>query len=174
MTKTYTSTEIIANRDLTTVEINKLWNIITVYNVVEKGYNCNYDIKACYEKIKKLNDDRSNFKLYSMAVNLGFTKMEDIPESSIQHYIFELYEVTNLIAKLTTIPVLNPITKQKKGKAKLKETESMTSAFIKKEINKLNKRQLELKFLLNTENDKRSFTVTTNTVSMIPTMNVAA
>lgn len=174
MTKTYTSTEIIANRDLTTDEINKTWNIISVYNVIDKGYVCNYDIKLCYEKIKKLNQDRTNFKIYSMATNLGYTNFDDFPTASLYSYIFELYEVTNMIAKLTTIKTINPVLKIKKGKASLKKSETLTSAFIKKEIDKLSKRQLELKFLLNSENDKRTFTVTTNTISMMPTMNVAA
>lgn len=120
-------------------EIKNLWNILKQENMIEKGQIRNYDMKSVFAKIKNLAHERTKYKMYSLIVNLGFKTKPDFKKAApntIYDTIYELSELQEIIVKLDSIPVFDPLYKSKKGKA-ITKTEEITSYFVKKEKNLL-------------------------------------
>jgi hypothetical protein len=115
-----------------------------VENVVNKNYKRNYDLKAIYEQIKGLCNQRAAVKLNLLAINLGFKSMKDLPKDCNQATVFKLCELKEIKTQLGTIKTLNPMLKIKKGKQNLNRTEALTSNWIKARIKELDLEIIEL------------------------------
>lgn len=60
-------------RDTTSQEITRLWHIIRTHNVQKKNTKSLFDLNKIYADIKVNTVTRINLKLYSLAINLGYT-----------------------------------------------------------------------------------------------------
>lgn len=132
------ATNLIEKRDKLSAEITKYWNIINVENVVNRNYKRNYDLKALFDTIKSLSEQRVTIKMKSLALNLGFKNFNDLPKDCIQFDIFRLCELQELKVRLSKIKTLNPKLKIAKGKKNLNKVEALTSNWIKARIDELN------------------------------------
>lgn len=164
-----TSTEIIEKRDNLSQEITRTWNIIKTENVIPTGYIRNYNMKALLEKIVSLSKERIEIKLCSLAVNLGFEDINDLPKNAYP-IIYKLSELNEMYIQLERIRTIHWKTK-KYGGDKLKETEELTKGYIENyrsklsvEINKLKKDLIDFNVNRELKTTKRvvklKFTVT--------------
>lgn len=138
------STEIIAKREKINKSLKRNWGIIRSENVVDKNYTRSYDMKNLLASIEADAIERINTKLDSICINLGYAKRSDLPATSIFPTIYELSEKNEMFVQLGLIPTLDLKKKAAKGKKNLKETEELTSDYIKKLRDKL---QLEINSL---------------------------
>lgn len=129
-----TAKNILSKRDNLSNEISKYWNIIYVENVVNHNYKRNYDLKALYETILDLAEQRSLTKFKALCINMGIFKFSEVPMDNIQLDIFRLAEMKEIKVKLGKIRTINPKLKAAKGKKALNKTEVLTSNWIKARI----------------------------------------
>jgi len=69
-----TAKNILSKRDNLSNEISKYWNIIYVENVVNRNYKRNYDLKALYETILDLAEQRNSKLCVSIWESLNSQK----------------------------------------------------------------------------------------------------
>lgn len=146
--------KLIEKRTQLSSDITKYWNIISVENVVNKNYKRTYDLKALYENIKLLADERILVKLKLLYLNLGFTKFKDISTDCNQYDVFRLCELQEMKVHLSRIKTINPALKAKKGKKALSKTEALTSNWIKARINELDLEIIKIKEKLTKFNEE--------------------
>lgn len=157
-----TSTEIIEKRDKLSADITRTWNIIKMENVVFRGFKRNYDMKVLLDSIFDKCKERIEIKLQSLALNLGFTDINDLPEDSIYPTIFAVGELKEIKKQLSHVPTLDPEIIKKVGKKRMKKTEVLTRGFVKNlsealtiKINTLNKELLDYNAVHSLENTER-------------------
>ena len=138
-------------------EIRGYWNIIHTENLVPKNYTRKFDIKATYDRIKTVSEERAIVKLKLLCINLGFKKFSELPKDSIQLDIFKLSELTEIKKQLEKVKTLNPVLKAKKGKKNLNRTEVLTSNWIKARIKELDLEILAIQDKLTKFNDNIEF-----------------
>ena len=117
--------------------ITKYWNIIKTENVVSKESKRNYDLKAVYNEILNMSEERVLMKLYLQCINMGFKKFSELSPDSIYITIFKLSEYNERNFHLSKVRTLDPRLKRAKGKKNLKYTEELTVQFINAEKSKL-------------------------------------
>ena len=109
-------------------EITKYWDIISKQNVIPKALKRSHDLKKLYTEINCLADQRALVKLKLIAINMGYKRFKDIPESINQYDVFKLCELQEIKVKLQRIPTLNPVIKAKKGKKALRATRLLVAS----------------------------------------------
>lgn len=139
-----TAKNILSKRDNFSNTIAKYWNIIMIENVVLRNYKRNYDLKALFNEIIELSQKRSTAKFKALCINMGFTKMTDVPKDNIQLDIFNLAELKEIKVKLGKIRTINPKLKAAKGKKALNKTEMLTSNWIKERIKEIDLKITEI------------------------------
>lgn len=154
MTSILTSKYLINKRDELSKEITKYWNIIKAENVVKKEFKRNYNIETLYEKIQMMAEERILIKLYLQCINMGITKLSDLPENNNYITIFTLREKKEILFHLGKIPTLDIKIKRKEGKKNMNHTEVFTSSFIAAQIKQLTIAANELEKKLDEFNNK--------------------
>lgn len=130
------SKKIIEIRKTLDTEITKCWKIIRLENVMSKkainaGLGSGSDLKALYNHITQMQQNRIKIKGMLMCLNTGQTTFNFEEFKKTNNYsIFAACEAKEAIAQLKMIPTLNPKEKAKKGKSNLTKKETFTSAKI--------------------------------------------
>lgn len=120
---------LIAKRDELSSTITKYWNIIKVENKVNRSYTRNYDLKALYQSILDMTEQRALIKLKLLCINIGLKKFSDLPVDCNQYDVFKLSELREQKVQIGYIKTINPKEKSVKGKKNLKCTEIFTSSW---------------------------------------------
>lgn len=142
------SKNIITKRNSLNKDITKYWSIIRQENIISKAatkakLGSGFDLKALYNMITQLGEQRIKVKLYLQAINMGYTKFSEFKENTNYETIYTLNEKKEQYVQLGMIKVINPQFKSQKGKA-IKITETFT----KQKIDMLkNTLQLEINAL---------------------------
>lgn len=161
------ATEIILKRQTLSQTITNYWSIIKSENKINKTQKRNYDIKAVYDKIKIMAEERILIKLYQQCVNMGYKSTAEMPKDCLFPLIFQLAELQEQNVQLSLIPTLDPNKKQVKGKKALGETEEMTSAFIAKERATINLKINEIKKKMSEFNEKKELIIKPFTFQLV-------
>ena len=161
------ATEIINKRQTLSSNITNYWSIIRSENKINKSQKRNYDIKAVYENIKKMAEERILIKLYQQCINMGYKSTEEMPKDCLFPLIFQLAELQEQNVQLSLIPTLDPNKKIIKGKKALNETEEMTSAFIVKERVSINLKINEIKKKISEFNEKKELIIKPFTFQLV-------
>ena len=142
-----TPKNLLTKRDNVIADIKNSWSIIATNNVFPVGMKQKYDLNAVYGTIVKAEKTLVKTKVKLYLINLGFTKLTDLPATNSHSIIAELSQVKERITKLNLIP-----TKKEEG-----ETTVLTRAFIAKETVELLKKQKELEAALELFNSSIEF-----------------
>lgn len=161
-----TAKNILSNRDNISNTIAKYWNIIMIENVVLRNYKRNYDLKALFNEIIKLSQKRSMTKFKALCINMGFTKIIDVPKDNIQLDIFNLAELKEIKVKLGKIRTINPKLKSLKGKKALNKTEILTSNWIKERIKEIDLKITEIEKKISEFNESHELDETEPTLKL--------
>lgn len=161
-----TAKNILSKRDNFSNTIAKYWNIIMIENVVLRNYKRNYDLKALFNEIIELSQKRSMAKFKALCVNMGFTKMTDIPKDNIQLDIFNLAELKEIKVKLGKIRTINPKLKASKSKKALNKTEILTSNWIKERIKEIDLKITEIEKKISEFNESHELDETEPTLEL--------
>ena len=154
MKKIKKANEIIEERNKLSVEISRYWGTIRIENVVNRNYTRNYDLKALYENIKNLANQRIEAKLKMLCINMGLKSYSDLPEVCNQRDVFRLSELNEIFVQLGQIKTINPKLKAQKGKNNLNKTEALTSNWIAARKNEIELEITNLKNKLTEFNEK--------------------
>ena len=138
-------------------EITKYWDIISKQNVIPRALKRTHDLKALYNEILLLGNQRALVKLKLIAINMGYKKFKDLPENLNQYDVFKLCELQEIKVKLQRIPTINPVLKAKKGKKSLNKTEELTSNWIKARVKDIDLQIIELQEKLTKFNEDTEF-----------------
>lgn len=142
------STEIKAKLEKLHKDITWQWNIIRTENKVEKGYIRRYNMKALLDDIQNKANDRIQYKLDQLCINLGFKSRADLPKESIYPTIFKLSEINEQFVQIGILiekATIDPSYKMKKGKKNLKIEEELTRDYLTKIKNGLQLEIIDLK-----------------------------
>lgn len=142
------STEIKAKLEKLHKDITWQWNIIRTENKVEKGYTRRYNMKALLDDIQSKANDRIQYKLDQLCINLGFKSRADLPKESIYPTIFKLSEINEQFVQIGILiekATIDPSYKMKKGKKNLKIEEELTRDYLTKIKNGLQLEIIDLK-----------------------------
>lgn len=157
--KTTKITELIEKRDKLSAEITRYWSIINAENVIKKGFTRNYNLKELLTLIKILAEEQVNVKLRILCANMGI-KFRDLSPESNQITVFRYGALKEYYVKLTMVKTIDPVLKAKKGKKNLRETEELTSNYLKSraaevllQVNELNKKMIEFNETTEIEED---------------------
>ena len=161
------ATEIIAKRITLSQNITNYWSIIKSENKINKSQKRNYDVKAVYEKIKLMAEERLIIKLYQQCINMGYKSTTEMSKDCLFPLIFQLAELQEQNVQLSLIPTLDPNKKMVKGKKALGETEEMTSVFIIKERAAINLKINEIKKKISEFNEKKELIVKPFTFQLV-------
>lgn len=161
-----TAKNILSNRDNISNTIAKYWNIIMIENVVLRNYKRNYDLKALFNEIIELSQKRSMAKFKALCINMGFTKITDVPKDNIQLDIFNLAELKEIKVKLGKIRTINPKLKSLKGKKALNKTEILTSNWIKERIKEIDLKITEIEKKISEFNESHELDETEPTLKL--------
>lgn len=158
--------DILKKRDELSNTITKYWNIIHVENVVNKNYKRHYDLKALYNDISNMCEERSLTKLKALCINLGLFKFSDLPTDNIQLDIFKLAEYKEIKIRLNKIRTISPKLKAK-GKKNLNKTEVLTSDWIKARIKELDIKIIDIEKKIEEFNEAKELDETTAPMSLV-------
>lgn len=125
-----TSKDIITKRDILSETITRNWDIIKSENVVFRGYKRNYDMKLVLDNILTLCKERIEVKLQSLALNLGFEDIDDLPEDNNYATIYAISELKEIHKQLGIVPTIDPEIIKKYGKKKMRKTQILSRAYI--------------------------------------------
>lgn len=125
-----TSKDIITKRDTLSENITRNWDIIKSENVVFRGYKRNYDMKLVLDNILTLCKERIEVKLQSLALNLGFEDIDDLPEDNNYATIYAISELKEIHKQLGIVPTIDPEIIKKYGKKKMRKTQILSRAYI--------------------------------------------
>lgn len=125
-----TSKDIITKRDTLSETITRNWDIIKSENVVFRGYKRNYDMKLVLDNILTLCKERIEVKLQSLALNLGFEDIDDLPEDNNYATIYAISELKEIHKQLGIVPTIDPEIIKKYGKKKMRKTQILSRAYI--------------------------------------------
>lgn len=125
-----TSKDIITKRDNLSETITRNWDIIKSENVVFRGYKRNYDMKLVLDNILTLCKERIEVKLQSLALNLGFEDIDDLPEDNNYATIYAISELKEIHKQLGIVPTIDPEIIKKYGKKKMRKTQILSRAYI--------------------------------------------
>lgn len=159
MKKIKKANEIIEERNKLSIEISRYWGTIRIENVVNRNYTRNYDLKALYENIKNLANQRIEAKLEMLCINMGLKSYSDLPEVCNQRDVFRLSELNEIFVQLGQIKTINPKLKAQKGKNNLNKTEALTSNWIAARKNEIELEITNLKNKLTEFNEKAELEV---------------
>lgn len=141
------STAIIDKRNKLSKDITHYWLIIRRENIMSNKQIRNYDLAETYNQIKQMSEQRIKMKLFSQAINMGYTSYSDFIKDTNYESIFKLSELNEQLVQLGLIPVLNTSAKAAKGKSKANLNEAFSAAKIRAmkkkiqvEINGINKK----------------------------------
>lgn len=157
---------ILKKRDELSNNITKYWNIIQVENVVNKNFKRHYDLKALYNDILNMCEERSLTKLKALCINMGLFKFNDLPIDNIQLDIFKLAEYKEIKVRLGKIRTINPKLKAK-GKKNLNKTEMLTSDWIKARIKDLDIKIIDIEKKIEEFNEAKELDETTAPMSLV-------
>lgn len=158
--------DILKKRDELSNTITKYWNIIHVENVVNKNYKRHYDLKALYNDILNMCEERSLTKLKALCINLGLFKFSDLPIDNIQLDIFKLAEYKEIKIRLNKVRTISPKLKAK-GKKNLNKTEVLTSDWIKARIKELDIKIIDIEKKIEEFNEAKELDETTAPMSLV-------
>lgn len=150
------STDIKAKLEKLHKDITWQWYIIRSENKVEKGYKRRYDMKSLLEDIFSKAEERIQYKLDQLCINLGFKNRADLPKESIYPTIFKLSEINEQFVQIGILidkSTIDPSYKMKKGKKNLKEDEELTRDYLNKIKNNLQLQIIDLKKKLDDFNE---------------------
>lgn len=141
------SNAIIDKRNKLSKDITHYWLIIRRENIMSNKQMRNYDLAEILNHIKQKAEHRVSMKLFSQALNMGYTNFNEFKKDTNYESLFKLSELNEQLVQIGLIPTLNPATKASKGKKKMDLNEIFTSAKIRAmkkkiqiEINALNKK----------------------------------
>lgn len=125
-----TSKDIITKRDNLSETITRNWDIIKSENVIFRGYKRNYDMKLVLDNILTLCKERIEVKLQSLALNLGFEDINNLPEDNNYATIYAISELKEIHKQLGIVPTIDPEIIKKYGKKKMRKTQILSRAYI--------------------------------------------
>lgn len=120
-----TPKELIAKRENLINNIKKNWDRIKAFNSVENNFERPYDIKEVYKQIASDSYELVKIKVSIQAINMGLTKLADLPKGNMYELIFMLQQLKEQRIKLNMMPI--------KGSDVI-----ITKAFVDAENKKLN------------------------------------
>ena len=144
----------IEQRNKLSNDITKYWDIISKQNIMPKALKRTYDLKKTYNEIIALTDERAIVKLKLLAINMGYKKFKDLPDSINQFDVFKLCELQEIKVKLQRIPTLNPKIKNKKG---LNKSEMLTINWINARVKEIDLQIIDLQDKLTKFNEDTEF-----------------
>lgn len=164
------SKNIIDKRNKLNKDITKYWNIIRQENIMSKNaikaqMGSGFDLKALYNTIIQLSNNRIKTKLFLQAINMGYTNFSELKENTNYEDIYTLNEKKEQLVQLGMIKCISVTYKAKMGKnIKIAET------FTKQKIDQLkNDLQLEINNLekkIEDFNDKTELTISDDDAKM--------
>ena len=101
-------TELIKRRNGLCESIKKNWLRIALNNVVPEGKVRNYDVEALYKVIIEESALLIAIKVAIQAVNMGLSKVKDLPENSLYPIIYSLQQLKEQKVKLLGVPTDKP------------------------------------------------------------------
>lgn len=95
--------ELIKKRELLLKNIKLNWNRINAFNVVEKGFVRDFDLKEVYKQIIKDSMSLIEVKVAIQAVNMGLSSMDALPKNSLYPTIYMLQQLKEQKIKLMLV-----------------------------------------------------------------------
>ena len=151
------SSKIIDKRNNISREITNYWKIIKTENVVKKGYTRSYNLKQVFEAILKDAEKRINYKLMLQCINMGLHSLKELSSNNNYKNVFILSELEERKVQLGLIKTIDPAKKKAIGKHALKETEELTSDWIKERMKEIELSIIKYKSLIEKFNDSIDF-----------------
>ncbi len=99
-----TPKDLISKRESLISDIKRNWSRIKAFNVVNKGQTRDYDMNAVYKSIISDSIELIKAKVAIQAVNMGLSKMSDLPKDNLYTQIYTLQQLKEQKTKLLMTP----------------------------------------------------------------------
>jgi transcription initiation factor IIF auxiliary subunit len=99
-----TPKDLISKRERLISDIKRNWSRIKAFNAVDKGQTRDYDMNAVYKSIITDSIELVKVKVAIQAINMGLSKMSDLPKDNLYTQIYMLQQLKEQKTKLLMTP----------------------------------------------------------------------